>query len=325
MSSADEKQLQWEAFANRARGLLKSGNNALRRLSGAEIQALIDDYQRITADLSRARSMGAPRQTLDTLNRLAVMGHNVLYGAVHMPSPTREPWWVQFPQAVRRATGAVGLASFMLFVPMLISFFVVQWYPHLGFDLVPPGFYSFDPTSAEHFHEIPSLQRPMTSSSIITNNIQVTLMAFGLGLTGGIGTTFVLVFNGLHVGTVAGWMAHHGKGRALLGWILPHGSTELLAIALAGAAGYLLAGALLMPGLQRRADALKSIARQAMTVQLGVMGMLVIAGLIEGFVSPSSLPFELRLIVLGGSLFLWLAYFIGVGKEKSVPPSASQP
>jgi len=215
---------------------------------------------------------------------------------------------------VRAALAAVALSCCMLFVPMVVSYWVVQWHPHLGFDLVPQGFYDFDPTSAEHLHEIPSLTRPMVSSSIITNNIQVTLLAFGLGLTAGVGTTITLIFNGIHVGTVAGWMTHHGKGRALWGWILPHGFTELLAIALAGAAGYLLAGAILMPGLKRRVDALKSVARQAMTVQVGVMGMLVIAGLIEGFVSPSSLPFEARMGVLGLSVLLWGLYFGRVGR-----------
>lgn len=310
-----KKQQQWSQFAERTRRLLKEGRNALRGLSRAELVSLIDDYQRIIADLARARSMGAPRQTVDLLNRLAVMGHNLLYGYARPVHARGDGWLIHFARTVRKYASAMGLSCLMLFGPMVISYLAVQWYPSLGFDLVPEGFYAFDPASSENLHDIPSLTRPMVSSSIITNNIQVTLMAFGLGLTAGIGTTAVLVFNGIHIGTVAGWMAVQGKSKALWGWILPHGSTELLAIAIAGGAGYLLAGAMVMPGLQRRSVALRAIGRDAMTIELGVMGMLVIAGLIEGFVSPSALPFEARLGVLGASLLLWAAFFGGMGRK----------
>ena len=109
-------------------------------------------------------------------------------------------------------------------------------------------------------HSIPSLARPVVSSLIISNNIQVTLLAFGFGLTAGIGTTVLLIFNGIHLGSVAGWMRLHGKDRALWGWIMPHGGTELLAICLAGAAGYMLASAIVAPGRLRRSTALKQSA-----------------------------------------------------------------
>jgi uncharacterized membrane protein SpoIIM required for sporulation len=157
----------------------------------------------------------------------------------------------------------------------------------------------------------------VVSSTIIANNIQVTFLAFGLGLTAGIGTTVLLVFNGIHLGSVAGWMTLHGKERALWGWIMPHGGTELLAICLAGAAGYLLAGAIVAPGQLRRSTALKRVGGDALIIEIGCMAMLVIAGVIEGFVSPSGIDYPSRIGVLTASLLVWAIYFLGAGRRKT--------
>jgi uncharacterized membrane protein SpoIIM required for sporulation len=145
----------------------------------------------------------------------------------------------------------------------------------------------------------------------------VTFLAFGLGLTAGIGTTVLLVFNGIHLGSVAGWMTLHGKERALWGWIMPHGGTELLAICLAGAAGYLLAGAIVAPGQLRRSTALKRVGGDALIIEIGCMAMLVIAGVIEGFVSPSGIDYPSRIGVLTASLLVWAIYFLGAGRRKT--------
>jgi uncharacterized membrane protein SpoIIM required for sporulation len=314
MPTAQDKQEQWTRFFSRAQNLLKRGPRALRKLSGSELSSLIDDYQALTADLARARSLGAPRATVDQLNRNAVAGHNLLYGSIRRPAVFLESdWFGSFARAVRRHLGAVTLSATMLFAPAVATFFAVQFYPSLGYDLVAESFFDFDPASAENLHNIPSLARPIVSSSIITNNIQVTFLAFGFGLTAGLGTTVLLVFNGVHLGSVAGWMMLHGKERALWGWIMPHGATELLAICLAGAAGYLLAAAIVLPGQLRRSTALKKAGSDALIIELGCMVMLVIAGLIEGFVSPSGIAYSVRITVLAASLSIWAAYFLGAG------------
>jgi uncharacterized membrane protein SpoIIM required for sporulation len=150
------------------------------------------------------------------------------------------------------------------------------------------------------------------------------LLAFGLGLTAGLGTTWLLLFNGVHIGAVAGWMTLHGKQSALWGWIMPHGGTELLAICLAGAAGYLLAGAIIAPGQVRRATALKQVGGRALVIECGCMAMLVVAGLIEGFVSPSSIGFAARVAVLVVSLLAWGMYFCFAGHPREPAPPSSQ-
>ena len=173
----------------------------------------------------------------------------------------------------------MGLSALFFFGPALMSYFAVQWHPQLGYELVSEGFLEFEPARQENLHDIPPLARPVAASAILTNNVQVTLLVFGLGLTAGLGTSFVLVFNGIHLGSVAGWMALKGNSRAFWGWVMPHGGTELLAIVLAGGAGFILAGALISPGLRRRSQALKKVGIKALTVELGCMAMLVFAGL----------------------------------------------
>lgn len=317
MQDAEEKLEQWTRFYQRAQTLLRSGPRAMRRLSGAELTRLIDDYQALTADLARARSLGAARETVDQLNRIAVAGHNLLYGQIRLRERAgRSYGFGSFARAVRQYAWAVALSGIIFFGAALVSFVAVQLYPGLGYDLLAEEFLDFDPASSENLHSIPSLARPVVSSLIISNNIQVTLLAFGLGLTAGIGTTILLMFNGIHLGSVAGWMALHGKDRALWGWIMPHGGTELLAICLAGAAGYILASAIVAPGELRRSTALKNIGADALVIELGCMVMLVIAGLIEGFISPSGIDYTSRIGVLVVSLGLWAVYFLCAGHNR---------
>jgi uncharacterized membrane protein SpoIIM required for sporulation len=325
MQSAEEKLDQWLRFYRIVQVLLKAGPRALRRLNRNELARLIDDYQALIADLARARSFGAARQTIDQLNRIAVAGHNLLYGQIRLrEAGASKPWFGRFAQSVRAHAWAVALSAIIFFGSSVVSFVAVQLYPHLAYDLLDDSFLDFDPASDENLHSIPSLARPVISSLIISNNIQVTLLAFGLGLAAGIGTSLLLIFNGIHLGSVAGWMALQGKQRALWGWIMPHGGTELLAICLAGAAGYLLASAIIAPGQVRRSTALKRVGTDALAIEVGCMAMLVIAGFIEGFVSPSGIDYVTRIGVLGLSLALWAVYFLGAGRDRT-PQVSSGP
>ena len=116
-------------------------------------------------------------------------------------------------------------------------------------------------------------------------------------------------------------MTLHGKDRALWGWIMPHGGTELLAICLAGAAGYVLAAAIVAPGQWRRSTALKNAGGDALVIELGCTVMLLIAGFIEGFVSPSGIDYGSRIGILCVSLGLWAVYFLFAGRVAPNPPS----
>jgi uncharacterized membrane protein SpoIIM required for sporulation len=316
--SADAKRRQWRQFNHLIERFEQAGKRSLWRLNPFELTKVIEDYRALGCDLARSRTMGRNSAVARHLNNIAVRAHGILYGTLIDVTPRRRTAWLKsFPIAVRSHMAAVGLSALLLFGPSVISFLAVQIRPEIAYDLVPPGFLDFQPQRRESMHDIPSLARPVAASSIVTNNIQVTLLAFAFGLTAGVGTAYVLITNGIQIGAIAGWMSAAGNGSSLWGWIMPHGGTELLAITLAGAAGFLLSGAIIAPGEVRRSVALRRIALPALIIELGVMVMLVFAGMIEGFVSPSGIGLGARLAVLAASMIFWIGY-LGLAGRRTV-------
>lgn len=314
--AADAKRRQWRQFNQRIQRFEGAGKRNLWRLRPDELSGLIDEYRTLGCDVARARSMGRSSAVVRHLNNIAVRAHGVLYRKMLDVKPAPKSSWLKaFPIAVRSHLASVGLSALLLFGPSFVSFFAVQIHPELGYDLVPAGFVDFQPARRESMHDIPSLARPIAASTILTNNIQVTLLAFAFGLTAGVGTALVLVTNGIQLGAIAGWMTSKGNSSSLWGWIMPHGGTELLAITLAGAAGFMLARAVIAPGEVRRSVALRRVALPALTIELGVMVMLIFAGMIEGFVSPSSIGYGARIAVLVISLIFWFGYLGLTGRS----------
>jgi uncharacterized membrane protein SpoIIM required for sporulation len=155
--------------------------------------------------------------------------------------------------------------------------------------------------------------RPAMASLIFTNNIRVAFVAFAGGVLCGVGTVYVLISNGLLLGGVLGAAQFYGVAPLLWGFISPHGYLELTCIVIAGAAGLMLGDAVLRPGLLRRRDALAHAARSAVELLGGAAPVLVVAGLIEGFISPSELPLEVRLAIgpLAGVTLYVLLFTVG--------------
>jgi len=152
--------------------------------------------------------------------------------------------------------------------------------------------------------------KPLASSLIMTNNISVSFLAFALGMTFGLGTLYLMVFNGLMVGTLAGLCYSHDLGVPFWSFVLPHGVIELTAIFIAGGAGFLLGGALLFPGDLPRKDALLTRARQAGRLILGCVPLLVIAGIVEAFFSPIHVHAGFKFGMAGILLALLLCYLL---------------
>jgi len=128
MEESGEKLEQWTRFHERAQTLLRGGPRALRKLSAAELTRLIDDYQALTADLARARSLGAARETVDQLNRIAVTGHNLLYGQIRLRERRGPSHGLgAFARLVRRHGWAVALSAAIFFGAALASTGAAMW------------------------------------------------------------------------------------------------------------------------------------------------------------------------------------------------------
>jgi uncharacterized membrane protein SpoIIM required for sporulation len=161
------------------------------------------------------------------------------------------------------------------------------------------------------------------SATIFTNNIRVTFFAFGGGILLGLGTVYVLLFNGLLVGTVAGLAVGAGNGEALFELITPHGVLEISCIIVAGVAGLRIASALVDPGTRDRTIALREEARAAVEIVLGTAAWLVVAGLVEGFITPSGIGITAALTIgfSLGALYWTLVFVLGRAPTSERAPS----
>ena len=152
--------------------------------------------------------------------------------------------------------------------------------------------------------------KPVASSGIMTNNLSVAFAAFAAGITAGLGTAYMLIFNGLMLGVIgtACWLGE--MSLPLWSFVAPHGVLELPAIFIAGGAGLMIAHGLLFPGVLTRRDSLAQSGATAVRLLLGVIPMLVVAGVIEGFLSPSRLPAATKFLFATVMAALLVSYLL---------------
>jgi len=273
----------------------QSGRRGVGRLSRSELQELGLLYRQIASDLSTVREDPASRQISDYLNQLLGRAHNLIY--------------------MGRKTNAAGI----------VQFFRVT-YPRLfpGFERYFLGGRMID-TIEQHRMWTQSVVsiKPLASSFILTNNISVACATFAMGILAGLGTVYMLFFNGLLIGVIgtACWQA--GMSRQLWSFVAPHGVLELPAIFIAGGAGLLLARGLLFPGTMPRRDSVVEAGGRAVRLVLGVIPMLVVAGFIEGYLSPSNFPVPLK-FALGAALGLALVMYLASGGENAENHAAGE-
>ena len=149
---------------------------------------------------------------------------------------------------------------------------------------------------------------------MLVNNIQVSFLAFALGIVFCLGTAYILAFNGLNLGIAAGLFYNVGEPSKFWGLILPHGLLELSAVVVAGAAGLRLGWALIAPGDQTRGQALAQEGRRSVVIVLGLVLAFILAGLIEGFVTPSSLSTPVRIGIGVLAELAFVLYIVSRGR-----------
>ena len=200
-------------------------------------------------------------------------------------------------------------ASFSLFaIPAAAGYLLALAFPDLLQTLLPE---SLRQSLERHelWTNIDEQLRPYAASLIMTNNIFVSFFAFAGGAVAGTLTVVVLVQNGLQLGAIFAATQTAGLAIGLLTFIAGHGFVELSVIFLSGGAGLRLASAFVAPGDLSRSDALRIRGAQALRIVMFCIPCLVVAGLIEGFLSPSAAPAEAKLAVgllTGGALWSYL-------------------
>jgi uncharacterized membrane protein SpoIIM required for sporulation len=179
--------------------------------------------------------------------------------------------------------------------------------------------------AGQGYVDVVAEDRPLMASGIITNNVRVAIACFAGGVFLGVGSLVLLAYNGLAIGAFAGHFANVGLLDYLMTFILGHGALELFAIWVAGAAGFLLGRSVVAPGVLSRADALVLSGRVAIRM-LGATGvLLVVAGVIEGFISAGGYSVPVRLAASTASLGLLAAYLVNGVKSRAASSASGSP
>jgi uncharacterized membrane protein SpoIIM required for sporulation len=311
---AARKRPKWAEFQQLAD---RAARHGLDSFASHELPDFAARYREVAADLARARTYGVDDATLEHLERLAAAGHNALYRDER--STWRRVWEVlarECPAAIRQARGYVTVAALAFLLPATAGYLLMRDQPALALDLLPEIMIERAAAGAERIAEgrryvdVAVEDRPLMASGIITNNVRVAIACFAGGIFLGVGSLALLGYNGLTIGAAAGHFANRGLLGYLLEFILGHGLLELFAIWVAGAAGFLLGGSLVSPGDLSRSDALVLSGRMAVRMVGAAAVLLVMAGLIEGFISAGEGDVTFRAAASAGSLAFLAAYLV---------------
>jgi uncharacterized membrane protein SpoIIM required for sporulation len=229
---------------------------------------------------------------------------------------TRDYW-----RAIRARRRQLAIAAVLLFGSSLLSGVWADRDPGAAAGLAPGGAYQAVTQPRPHGSNLrlPAGERTALAGQIFTNNIRVTLLAFAAGIGAGVGTALLLIWNGVLLGVVGGLAVGSGNGRVFFELVTAHGVLELSCIVVAGAAGLRMGWALIEPGTRTRAAALGYEAREAIAIVLGTAPWLVVAGLIEGFLTPAGLGLPMVLVIgIGAAAVYWT--LVGVlGRARPEP------
>lgn len=315
--STPERQIRQRHRAwERLEELLQRANGGIGQLPAAELRELGQLYRQVCTDLAIARR-DYPDHTLTLyLNQLAARAHGVIY-RYSAAEPNRVITFFRFtlPRTFRATWPMTLTAALVFLLPAIASFIAAFREPALGAVLVP----GIDQTIEQirngekwwlRINEVPAT----ASAEIMTNNINVSIRAFAGGVTLGVYTLYILLINGLMLGTIAGIAQRFDFAANLWGFVTAHATLELSAIFIAGGAGLQLGWAVLRPGTLSRRSALVVAARRAVVLLIGCALILVGAGLIEAFISPTNLPLAFKLFVSIGSGVLLYAYLLLSGQ-----------
>ena len=295
--------------------LLNKTKNSVRSLSPAEMAELGRLYRHATSDLALAQRDFPQQRVTAYLNQLVSRAHNQIYQDEPLYRHKLVNFYrTEFPSLYRQLLPYTTFCFLLFALCAAIAFGRVWQNPDAIYFFMGDGIAPLvqQVEAGEMWTEIAPSVRSAAASTILTNNIRVMFLTFAGGVTFGLLTLWVIVNNGLHLGGIFGLLQAHGMSGALAEFIVAHGFVELSVIFLAGGCGLFMADALVRPGLLTRRDALIQRSRQSVTVILGCVPLLIGAGVVEGLISPSGLPWWSKLTVgLGTGIALhlyWLGY-----------------
>ena len=300
---------------NRLENLIARGSaGRLNPLHPMQVLTLAALYRRATADLARAQRDWPDEPVRRYLNGLVARGHGVVYRRGGDAWGRARTFYTHtLPQTYRGAWPYLLASAALLFGPAIIAFFVVLANPDAAYGIAPA-----DLIDKVHHHElwthIPPDERIQAAGAIMTNNIGVVFLAFAFGVVFGLPVIWVMITNGISLGGLFGLTQAYGLGGGLFDFVIAHGVLELSIVVAIGGGSLLMGWALVSPGNRKRSDALVIATGRAFTLVLGLAPLLVVAGIIEGNISPSDAPFAAKLLIGLSTGSLLYAYLLLAGR-----------
>jgi uncharacterized membrane protein SpoIIM required for sporulation len=288
---------------------------------GPTISRIASLYRALCTDLVRCKSARYSPDLDGYLNGIAARAHSALYGARPIRAFGVSSLLLrEFPASLRKNWRFFLLATLLLVLPWAIGQAGTMAEPSFAKHILP----------AKNLEEMAHMYSKGFDEGrgsgvdagmagfYVWNNVGIAFRCFATGIMFGLGSVFFLIYNGLMMGTVTGWVMNAGHGGNILTFMCGHAPFELTAIVISGAAGMRMGYALVATGGRTRIGSLRASAREIGALIVGAAAMLVIAAAIEGFWSPSSLPPLVKWIASGVFSLGVAAFLIFAGRERKL-------
>ena len=315
----EKNESNWKALEDFNYLVKKAG---IKNLSASEVKELAHLFRLASHHIAFVKTHYPSSHILPYLNRLVGVTHNYFYVRESKSFSDIISYFTHiFPHTVRETWRYTGIATVIFFIGLFFAaFYVAADFSRL-YDILPPAWSNAFDTS-----EVPDwgdgaidIDYAYFAASVTTNNIAVSFNAVAGGLLAGLGTLYIMVINGMLVGGLFGFF--HASGADMVvayALVLPHGIIELAAIFICGGAGLMLAKGLLIPGNLTRKESIVCQTKKVATLIPGIVAMLIIAGIIEGYVTPLPIDPWLKNAFAAFTGFLLVIYFTKRTKHNKI-------
>lgn len=297
-----------ETWKNLENTLIKLKSRGIQKLEKNEIESFLTHYNHTCGHLSYSRTYYGNTSTTEYLNRLVASAHSYIYTTKSANLKKLVSFFTRgFPLLVKKNMLYIILSTSIFLLGVILSFVYTLISSDNAYAFLPKQYVdnvSFGGNSGKIWDSA------IMSSFILTNNIKVGFVAFSLGVTLGIGTIYVLIKNGFMLGGLSALAHQSGYDINFWSLILPHGILELFAIFICGAAGLMIGYSLINPGKYSRKDSFILQSKTAAKLVCGTIPIFVVAGLIEGYITPLSVPETVKLVFALLTFVLLVFYLV---------------
>lgn len=296
--------------------LKRVDRDTIRSLSESELVEFGQLYRAATSDLAIAQR-DFPNQDVGVyLNHLVGRAHPLVYrGEPLVWRRLKNFYLAALPQLYRELLPFMAIAALLFFGTGVVLYAIMLLNPDAATYVLDPAMIGLIKAGTPWWKDLNDFNE-IGSAFIMTNNLRVAFFAYTGGMVLGLLTVYVLLLNGIHLGAVLGLLQYYGNAAPLWEFVIGHGVLELSEITMAGGAGLMLGYVVLRPGLRSRRDSLAIAAQKSIRLLLGTAPLLIIAGVIEGIISPSNvIPAPIKYAIGIASGILLYGYLLLVGRK----------